>query len=59
MKTMKAYKEPVTVKVLLLSDLVMKVSGDASLPAQVGGGGEAGGGSLMYDAPAGNKRRQL
>ncbi|MBP5476586.1 MAG: hypothetical protein J6Y00_02735 [Paludibacteraceae bacterium] len=58
MKTMKAYKEPVTMVVSLLSDLVMKVSGDASLPQQVATGGEDSG-SMMFDAPLGNKRRQL
>jgi hypothetical protein len=58
MKTMKAYIQPETIEVLLLSELVMRVSGDASLPAHVGDGGEAGSGSMMFDAP-GNKRRQL
>ena len=56
---MKAYIQPETIEVLLLSELVMRVSGDASLPAHVGDGGEAGSGSMMFDAPDGNKRRQL
>lgn len=55
---MKAYIQPETIEVLLLSELVMRVSGDASLPAHVGDGGEAGSGSMMFDVP-GNKRRQL
>jgi hypothetical protein len=58
MKKMKAYIQPETIEVLLLSELVMRVSGDASLPAQVGAGEQAGSGSMMFDAP-GNKRRQL
>ena len=56
---MKAYIQPETIEVLLLSELVMRVDGNASqqmLPAHPGG--EAGSGSMMFDAP-GNKRRQL
>ena len=55
---MKAYIQPETIEVLLLSELVMRVSGDASLPAQVGAGEQAESGSMMFDVP-GNKRRQL
>lgn len=58
MKTMKQYKEPVTIEVLLLSGSVMKLAGENSLPDHVSGLGEAGG-SEMFDAPLGNKRRQL
>ena len=55
---MKAYIQPETTEMLLLSEFVMKVAGDASLPQHVGAGGESDSGSLMMDAP-GNKRRQL
>ncbi|MBR1515150.1 MAG: hypothetical protein IJ621_00165 [Paludibacteraceae bacterium] len=54
---MKAYIQPETTEVLLLSEFVMKVAGDASLPENVAAGGQDSG-SLMMDAP-GNKRRQL
>ena len=54
---MKAYIQPETTEVLLLSEFVMKVAGDASLPDHVGAGGQDSG-SLMMDAP-GNKRREL
>ncbi len=54
---MKAYIQPETTEVLLLSEFVMKVAGDTALPDHVGAGGQDSG-SLMMDAP-GNKRRQL
>ena len=54
---MKAYIQPETTDVLLLSEFVMKVAGDASLPDHVGAGGQDSG-SLMMDVP-GNKRREL
>ena len=54
---MKAYIQPETTEVLLLSEFVMKVAGDASLPENVAAGGESNL-SGMFDVP-GNKRRQL
>ena len=54
---MKAYIQPETTEVLLLSEFVMKVAGDSLLPDHVGAGGESNL-SGMFDAP-GNKRRQL
>ena len=50
---MKAYIQPETIEVLLLSELVMAVA--SKLPAAPG---YEDPGSLMFDAP-GNKRRQL
>ena len=54
---MKAYIQPETTEVLLLSEFVMKVASDGSLPENVAAGGESNL-SGMFDAP-GNKRREL
>lgn len=58
MRTMKAYIHPETVEVPLMADAVMKITGPDSLPPHVSSMGEDDG-SMMFDAPAGNKRRQL
>ena len=54
---MKAYIQPETTEVLLLSELVMRTSGDASLPDHPGVGAPERK-SMMLDVP-GNKRREL
>ena len=51
---MKAYIQPETTEVLLLSEFVMKVAGDASLPNHPAPVRK----SMMLDVP-GNKRREL
>ena len=55
---MKAYIQPVTTDVPLMSDVLMRITGPESTPQHVGTGGEDSG-SMMFDAPLGNKRRQL
>ena len=42
-----------------MPDALMRITGPESTPDHVSGMGEADGGSEMFDAPMGNKRRQL
>ena len=55
---MKAYIQPVTTDVPLMPDELMRFTPPSITPGHVGAGGEAGSGSMMFDAPC-NKRRQL
>ena len=56
MKTMKAYIQPETIEVRLLPSKMMQVANPSDMFAAPGGESS---GSMMFDAPLGNKRRQL